>query len=476
MTIRKVEPQPSAPRPVAKPSTPVTPKPAQAHGDATQLNAKTGRTSSFEAFKPAPVALHRHDPEATSEGRGSGTNDDSVGRGTNDDSIGRGRGTNDDSIGRGRGTNDDSIGGGLSAGRGTSDAGVGSARKPTARGTALVHGREGLKPETTAKMDAILAGSDTDRAWQADSVFHSPQFQAMPADQREKIVTVLDVGGDHVARGMAEMFKQSGGAMLSAAGKGGVTVLDSLVRLSAAPDAKGVVGDVMYDLVNPGRIWQGRSPTCTVSTMQYELAHDEPAEYARLMAGLVCDGKATMRGGGELATDASWDQFASSAAQDRRSTSEAIFQTAAMEYANGKDTYLAYAQESVGANGQSYRGLHGDQISTMIGQLFGVKYDTKQIGTDAEANTELKGILAHERPNRPVLFDITIDGQQSNHSVSLDTVRDGRVFYRDPTSGERESMTVADFRHHLAAVHYAPPEGVSGFIGSVAGQLKNLFF
>ena len=68
-----------------------------------------------------------------------------------------------------------------------------------------------------------------------------------------------------------------------------------------------------------------------------------------------------------------------------------------------------------------------------------------------------------------------IDGQQSNHCVSLEAVRNGRVFFRDPTTGERESMSVEHFRHSLVAVHYAPPPTASGFFGSVVGRFKNLF-
>ena len=316
MTIRKVDPQPSAPRPVVvakPPAAIVPPKPLVAPGVKANINAKTGRTSSFEAFKPAPIAMDNRTLEATSEGRG--TNDDSIGRGTNDDSIGRG--TNDDSIGSGTGTT-----------RPPDDVGVGSVEEPTARGPALIAGREGLSADITAKMDQLTAAADPERAQQANYIFNTPEFQAMPAEQRAQIVTVMSAGDIRVARGMAEMFEQSGGAMLQAAGKDGTTVLDSLVRMAAKGD--GVVGDVMYDLVNPGRIWQGRAPTCTVSSMQYELAQQDPAEYARLMAGLVCDGKVTMRGGGELTCDVPWALQASHAAKDRRSDSEAIFQAAAM--------------------------------------------------------------------------------------------------------------------------------------------------
>ncbi len=473
MTIRKVDPQPSAPRPVVAKPAPAPPKPVVAPEVKANINAKTGRTSSFESFKPAPIAMDHRPVDATSEGRG--TNDDSIGRGTNDDSIGRGtnddsigRGTNDDSIGRG--TNDDSIGKGPGTTRGTRDTGVGAAEEPTAKGPALVPGREGLSTGTAAKMEQLAKG-DAERAQQAGYIFRSKDFQAMPAAQRTQIVDLMSAGGIRVARGMAEMFEQSAGAMLQATGKDGVTVLDSLSRMSARGD--GVVGDVMYDLVNPGRIWQGRAPTCTVSTMQYELAHEEPGEYARLMAGLIVDGKVTMRGGGELASDVDWALTASHAAKDGRSDSEAIFQAAAMEFANGDDTYLEYGQESVGGK-ESYRGLHADQIRTMVGQLFGVKYETKLIGSDKEATAELNEILSRERPNRPVLFDIVIEGSQSNHNVSLEGVRGDRVFYRDPTTGVRESMTVDEFRKSLAAVHYAPAPK-PGFFGSMVGRFKNLF-
>ncbi len=456
MTIRKIDPQPSAPRPVAKPSTPVAPKPAAstpAPRVSAQVAAKTGQTSSFEPFRPAPVVLERRDVDADSTARG--TNDDSIGRGTNDDSIGRG--TNDDSIGSGQATPQ------------PGEPPIGAAEEPTNTGPALKPGRAGLPKETTAEMDQLLTGG-REVAAQAEYIFSTKEFQELPATEREQLVKLMSSGNVQVARSVAEMFEQSGGAMLTAVGKDGVTVLESLNRIAASPNGEKVLGEVMFDLVNPGRISQGRAPTCTVTTMQYELAHEEPGEYVRLMAGLVCDGKVTMRGGGELVSDVNWDMYASSAAKDGRSTSEAIFQAAAMEFANGTDTYLEYAQQSVGGP-ETYRGLRGEQISAMVGQLFGVKYETKQIGSDAEATAELNEIMARERPNRPVLFDITIDGQQSNHCVSLEAVRNGRVYFRDPTTGERESMTVDEFRQSLVAVHYAPPT----FFGSVVGRFKDLF-
>ena len=80
-----------------------------------------------------------------------------------------------------------------------------------------------------------------------------------------------------------------------------------------------------------------------------------------------------------------------------------------------------------------------------------------------------------------------IDGSDSNHLVSLEGVRNGQVYFRDPTTGRREHMPVEEFRQSLVAVHYATqPTGffdkvgsavgaVGSAIGSAVGRFANLF-
>ena len=497
MAIKLDPPKPTvtAPRPQPKPAAP--PPPANPPVDKVAADAiarKTGRTSSFEAFRPPSVAIqnHEHHGDGPSQGRGTtddslgchdpskgrnrGTPDDSIGvddpsagrnRGTPDDSIGvndpaagRNRGTPDDSIGRNRGTPDDSIGGdGSVRGRGTNDDGVGGLPgRPGGLGEILQNamarsaGRAGLPEDTLSKMDALLA-KDPATAFQAEYVFSHQAFRDMSVEDREKIVDVMAAGGERATRAMAQIFNTSDGALLNQVGKDGTRLIDSLDKLAASPTGKRLLNDCMYDIVNPGRIWQGQAPTCTVSSMQYELASQQPAEYARLVAGLGVDGQVTMRGGGTLTTSASTAMLASSWNNDRRSTTEAVFQTAAMEYANGGDTYNMFAQENHRSDGQTYKGLYPDQIRTMVGELFGAKYETLEIGSDAEATAELNQIMSQERPNRPVLFDI--DMGDFNHCVALDRIQGDRVYYRDPYSGEMESMSKDEFRRKLVAVHYA---------------------
>lgn len=494
MAIKTDPPKPTvtAPRPQPKLAAPPPPKPLVDKAATDAIARKTGRTSSFEAFRPPSVAMDH--AEAPSMGRG--TTDDSLGcgdtssgrnRGTPDDSIGvddpssgRNRGTPDDSIGvddpsagRNRGTPDDSIGGdGPVPGRGTPDSGIGGV--PGLPGQAGAAGRVGLPSDTQAKMDALLTPPGTRAAQQAQYVFSQPAFSELSVADREKVVDIMAAGGERATRAMAEIFSRSDGAMLSQVGRDGTRLIDSLDKLASSPTGKALLNDCMFDIVNPGRIWQGQAPTCTVSSMQYELASQQPAEYARLIAGLGTDGHVTMRGGGTLTVSASAAMVSSALNRDRRSTTEAVFQSAAMDFANGADAYSLTAQESRGADGRVYRGLFPDQIRTMVGELFGAKYETLEIGTDAEATTELNEIMSQERPNRPVLFDI--DMGDFNHCVALEKIVGNRVYYRDPYTGDMQSMSKDDFRKRLVAVHYAPPPAIpSEILAAKYGKLANFF-
>ena len=65
-----------------------------------------------------------------------------------------------------------------------------------------------------------------------------------------------------------------------------------------------LVNTVLRDLARPGRsVNQDDAQTCTVTSVQYELARDNPAEYARIMKGLTsASGKVALKGGGRNLT------------------------------------------------------------------------------------------------------------------------------------------------------------------------------
>lgn len=452
MSVKIDPPKPSVvpPRPAA-PASPPAATSSTAEVDA--IARQTGRTSSFDAIPVQRAAVPSEGPGNASEGRhhGNGTPDDSIGRN-------RGRGTPDDSIGRnrGNGTPDDSIG--------SEDAlpdrapenfelPDGVLNTPTAVNAAILGAGTSLGWDSGVSVEPLLTLPASERRFAA-AVVTSPAFRAMNSTDQARVLQVMMEGGPRAPRAMAQLISSSGGALLSQPDIAGTRLIDSLARMTTTEQGRLALGDCLRDIANPGRIRQGQAPTCTVSSMQYELAMQQPAEYARLVAGLAVDGSVTMRGGGILTTSAADSMRTAAAHGDGRSQTEAIFQSAAMEFANGKDNFDLDGQRSVRSDGSTYRGLYPDQIRTMVGQLFGVGYQTVEVQSDAQADQVIGEMLSMERPNRPVLFDL--DMGDFNHLVALDGFDGNNVRFRDPYTGEVETMPFSEFRSQLVAVHYAP--------------------
>ncbi|MFZ5439448.1 MAG: hypothetical protein ACOZQL_05545 [Myxococcota bacterium] len=450
MTISKISRAVTAPELKAQEPRPSAPKVARP--------AASTPESSFEAPRRNPVALN------PSEGRGCGTNDDSLGRGkgTNDDSIGRGKGTNDDSIGRGKGTNDDSIG----RGKGTNDDSIGRAGQ--GRLTRELDRLGAPRPAPTTPVDTSTLGLDAAARAKVETLLKNPaiagdvafavrseSFQKLDAGQKQKFVDVLAATGANGARLLA--IECETGADLSAPrAVDGSTALDHLDRMTKAGLIDGAL-EVMADVIIPDRIWQGDAPTCTASTMQYELAKDNAGEYARLMAGLALEGHVDMAGGGRLTVDVDHALRASRNADDGRSPTEAVFQAAVMDFANGRDAYDLDRMEStrqLGTERRTYRGLYGDQIRDMLGQLFGTRYETTRINTNDDAMRVLPQLQRSEQPNRPVLIDLVVNERQ-NHCVAFEGVKGDLVLLRDPQNGRRITISKQEFYDSAAAVHIA---------------------
>ncbi len=242
----------------------------------------------------------------------------------------------------------------------------------------------------------------------------------------------------------------------------GQTLLTNLARLATQPlsarlagktSAEAILSGIVRDVANPNRVDQGTAPTCTVTSMQFELVSDNPAEYARLMAGLTGpSGSVRMRGGSALTVGAT---DADAAARDGRSVSQAIFQSAAMEYANGR--FAEFDPVAGGSTnkktGATFRGLKPHMQKAVLEQLFGIKYSTDQMATEAEGQRmleKLRGFDARKQPNRPIILDI--DQGNINHAVTLERITQGRIYFRDPY-GSLRSMPDTMFSKYVMAVH-----------------------
>ncbi len=247
----------------------------------------------------------------------------------------------------------------------------------------------------------------------------------------------------------------------------GQTLLDNLSQLATAPLSpqlalRGVTQAQLLDaalseVVQPSRINQSVYGTCTVTTMQYDLARRQPSEYVRLVAGIAgFDEHARMRGGGLLTLQPEYfdkptrplpllknlgprqlQPPQTKAQRDGRSLSEALFQSAAIEYANGHDDYDAQNDLSLPAGGgKPYAGLGPGQLD-LLRQLHGVQY------VELRPNKALSpgDVLAHlqrrsGKAGHPVVVGMDIGdlarGEHGFHAFSFVAVKGGRVYLRNP--------------------------------------------
>jgi hypothetical protein len=289
----------------------------------------------------------------------------------------------------------------------------------------------------------------------------STAFSAMSGTDKAALATVmsrLDEAGLKVLGSMVERAPEA----LKHVDSAGRSLLSNLATLASQPLHASLAGHttteellsgILTDVMNPNRIDQGNATTCTVASMQFELVADEPGEYARLMAGLAGPkGTVKMQGGGDLRLGPG---DADARARDGRSASQTLFQSAAMEYANGRfSNYDPVLGVSINERtGEERLGLKPDNQQALLEKLFGVKYSIDRLFTEAEgakALGKLQGWDARGFRNRPIIVDL--DQGKFNHAVTLEAVTKERVTFRDPY-GVLRSMPASTFPKVAVAIH-----------------------
>ncbi len=397
-----------------------------------------------------------------------GTNDEGVGRAPMfDEAEGRKKGTNDEGVGRKKGTNDEGVG----RKKGTNDEGVGDAPVTFEAVRSALVGRTDT-PNSNALRNAInerletpsfLKGTETAVA----QVFNfAKQKLNLSATQAGQLTTALKGASKEAATLLGALIEKAPEALNNVDSKG-QTLLSNLARFASQPLNATLAGDttkselfeaMLRDVVNPNRIDQGDAPTCTVTSMQFELVADEPAEYLRLLTDLTGpQGRAKMRGGSELVM-----QPGDASARDGRSISQTLFQTAAMEFGNGRTLdFDPAARGSKNAAGELVqRGLKPEQQTNVLRELFGVNYRSELFQTEAEGAKvleKLRGLDSRTSQNRPILLQI--DQGNFNHAVTFERVADQRVYFRDPY-GELRSMPENQFKTFVVGMNAPKDLGI----------------
>lgn len=289
----------------------------------------------------------------------------------------------------------------------------------------------------------------------------SKTFSAMPAAEKAQLATVMSRLDEKGLKTLGALVENVPEALSDKDALGG-TLLSNLSTLASQPlnasltghtSTEELLSSVMADVMNPNRVEQGTANTCTVASMQFELVADEPAEYARLMAGLTGPkGTVKMKAGGDLRLGPG---DADERARDGRSVSQTVFQSAAMEYANGRfSNYDPVLGVSINEKtGEERLGLKAENQQALLEKLFGVNYSINRLYSESESTSafaKLVGWDARGNRNRPIVVDI--DQGKYNHAVTLESVSKEKVVFRDPY-GVLRSMSADAFPKVAVAIH-----------------------
>ena len=315
-----------------------------------------------------------------------------------------------------------------------------------------------LPAELRAALQPTVSRPESRSAKVVENVVASSLWKSLSASDKTSLAKVMSSAGE---KGLVALGALLEGTPEAAkfADRDGKSMFANLAELASEPlnaalyagtTKQKVLDETLLQIANPDRVEQGNAPTCTVTSMQFELARDDAAEFVRLMVGLTGPkGAVEMRGGGDLKLEPE-----TLAQMSKRTSAQAIFQTAAMEYGNGADDFTVKKGVSHDDKGvkDDYPGLLPYQQTVMLRQLFGVRYETKSLPTEssrAKALNELKS-YATVGQNRPVLLEI--DQGNFNHAVTYEMQKNDRVYFRDPY-GQVRSMPEAAFIKHVVAVH-----------------------
>jgi hypothetical protein len=226
-------------------------------------------------------------------------------------------------------------------------------------------------------------------------------------------------------------------------------MLDHLVRLEAGPLADGLAaGDMLAHLVeeadNPTKLAQEARGTCVATTATIVLAREAPAEYVRLVADLAAPrGHSLTAGGRTISRTPDWNE------QDdgNRTPSVRLLQPALMELGNGLTRYdNRKDRHAIGPWALLPGGLGTFGADRVLEALTGDSWRSLPVINRLTRGWAFEKVKAATEAGRSVPVGVMWEG--GGHKILVDAIRGDTVHFTNPW-GQRETMSVAEFRQHM---------------------------
>jgi hypothetical protein len=236
--------------------------------------------------------------------------------------------------------------------------------------------------------------------------------------------------------------------------------LNVLATQELAPgiDRAQLVADVTQELAVPEGISQGYKGTCAPTTLEIQLAQNNPAEYVRLITGLSSkEGTIVTVRGDTLKREDDWNH----ASGTDRTLSQQLLAPALMELANGTDNY----DNSEDENQRNYRlfsigdgsGLSVEQVDRALESLYGKDFTFSNVNSDKDRKGAMDLLQAETKAGRSVT--VALDWGKGSHKVLVTgfEMRGGveHVRYINPW-GQVEVLPRKEFETRLKNLNYDP--------------------
>ncbi|MBK7861428.1 MAG: hypothetical protein IPJ65_22995 [Archangiaceae bacterium] len=301
--------------------------------------------------------------------------------------------------------------------------------------------------------------------------FEEEALKKLSPSDREKYLDVKDVivndgpGGNHDAAALLSLQlsllegKLPGGSAIG----GEQTTLDGLQTLATQPLAEGVdrftlVSDVVQELAVPEAIAQQNFGTCAPTSLEIQLARDNPSEYVRLVSGLASpDASVTTKGGDTLKVEAG-----ALTDPSPRSLSQRLLAPALMELGNGtNENYVDGQDANVDANGKPVGGgLTVEGVDLVLESLYGRDFTFASDLTSPESKAQAIDFIAAEvNHGRSVPVGMAWGEGDGGHELLCTGTeeRDGELYFElvNPW-GRVELMSSTELTQRLWDVNYDP--------------------
>lgn len=325
--------------------------------------------------------------------------------------------------------------------------------------------------------------------------------------QSSPFTTPLESFAALCASGRLASHASDGSGLLEILERVAATPLGSAAAPIFAPEThSNLLVALIEETASPARIDQGGASTCTVTSLSYELAQREPAEYARLVAGLVLDGQARMRSGRVLHFDTNGTERtvpSSSALRPKndRTLSERALQSALMQAAWPRNDYRFDAASTSPDGKEQFHakvinvmpdwarilawivfpvgfllwlipirlaGLPAEQLADISGDVFGRRFETR--------GASLSGLREHldaaGRPTAPLFVAFARFAGEA-HALSVVAIEgegdDASIICRNPWGSIWVDLAGQSMAEAYAGLWESLPEGARPDAATLAG-------